>query len=177
MPHPDGDSYCLLLQRVESTLAVIPCISPHYSPTAWPSSVSSLKEKFLACNRMSFHPPSTIWLLTQAYLPLGGFSFLLLAVLTLAFSLPISLNEEPSKMALNQSIHMQNRHKLRFRGFTGGSLIKNLPANAGDVCSIPRSGWPPGEGNGNPLQYSCLENPMDRGAWQGSQGLQESDTP
>ena len=36
----------------------------------------------------------------------------------------------------------------------------------GDVGSIPRSGRSPGEGNGNPLQYSCLENPMDRGAWQ-----------
>ena len=47
-------------------------------------------------------------------------------------------------------------------------VIKNLPANAGDirdVGSIPRLGRSPGEGNGNPLQYSCLENPMGRGAW------------
>ena len=46
--------------------------------------------------------------------------------------------------------------------------VKNLPANVGDikdVGSIPGSGRSPGEGNGNPLQYSCLENPMDRGAW------------
>ena len=42
----------------------------------------------------------------------------------------------------------------------------NPPANAGDVGSIPGSGRSPGEGNGNPLQYSCLGNPMDRGAWQ-----------
>ena len=42
----------------------------------------------------------------------------------------------------------------------------NLPANAGDMGSIPRLGRSPGEGNGNPLQYSFLENPMDRGAWQ-----------
>ena len=45
---------------------------------------------------------------------------------------------------------------------------KNPPANAGDVRdpgSIPGSGISPGEGNGSPLQYSCLENPMDRGAW------------
>ena len=42
----------------------------------------------------------------------------------------------------------------------------NLPANAGDLGSIPGSGRSPGEGNGHPLQYSCLENPMDRGAWQ-----------
>ena len=51
-------------------------------------------------------------------------------------------------------------------GFPGGSVVKNLPANAGDVCLIPDLGRSPGEGNGNPLQYSCLGNPMDRGAWQ-----------
>ena len=44
-------------------------------------------------------------------------------------------------------------------------MVKNLPANAGDEGSIPGSGRSPGGGNGNPLQYSCLENPMDRGAW------------
>ena len=45
-------------------------------------------------------------------------------------------------------------------------MVKNLPANAGDAGSIPGSGRSPGEGNGNPLQYSCLRNPMDGGAWQ-----------
>ena len=49
--------------------------------------------------------------------------------------------------------------------FPGGSVVKNLPANAGDVNSVPGLGRSSGEGNGNPLQYSCLENPMDRGAW------------
>ena len=49
--------------------------------------------------------------------------------------------------------------------FHGGSVIKNLPASAGVEGSIPGSGRFPGEGNGNPLQYSCLGNPMDRGAW------------
>ena len=44
--------------------------------------------------------------------------------------------------------------------------VKNLPANGGDVGSIPGLGRYPGEGNGNPLQYSSLDNPMDRGAWQ-----------
>ena len=47
-------------------------------------------------------------------------------------------------------------------------MVKNLPANVGDIRdmgSIPRSGRSPERGNGNPLQYSCLENPMDRGAW------------
>ena len=45
-------------------------------------------------------------------------------------------------------------------------MVKNLPANAGDVGSISGSGRSPGGGNDNPLQYSCLENRMDRGAWQ-----------
>ena len=44
-------------------------------------------------------------------------------------------------------------------------MVKNQPANIGDTGSISGSGRSPGEGNGNPLQYSCLENPMDRGAW------------
>ena len=45
-------------------------------------------------------------------------------------------------------------------------MVKNLPANVGDVGSIPGSGRSPEGGNGNPLQYSCLKSPMDRGAWQ-----------
>ena len=50
-------------------------------------------------------------------------------------------------------------------GFPGGSEVKASARNAGDLGSIPGSGRSPGEGNGNPLQYSCLENPMDGGAW------------
>ena len=46
-------------------------------------------------------------------------------------------------------------------GLPGGSVVKNPPANAGDTGLIPGSERSPGEGNGNPLQYSCLENPMD----------------
>ena len=49
-------------------------------------------------------------------------------------------------------------------GFPGGSVVKNTPANAGDAGSIPVGRYP-GEGNSNPLQYSCLGNPMGRGAW------------
>ena len=51
-------------------------------------------------------------------------------------------------------------------GFPGGSVVKNPPAKPGDAGSIPELGRSPGEGNDNPLQYSCLGNPMDRGAWQ-----------
>ena len=50
-------------------------------------------------------------------------------------------------------------------GFPGGTVVKNLPDNAGDAGSIPGSGRSLGGGNGNPLQYYCLENSMDRGAW------------
>ena len=49
--------------------------------------------------------------------------------------------------------------------FPGGSLVKNPPANAGDVSSVLGSGRSPGEENGNSLQYSCLGNPIDRGVW------------
>ena len=52
------------------------------------------------------------------------------------------------------------------KGFPGGSVVKNLSAKAGDTSWIPRLGRSPGERNGNPLQHSCLGNPMDRGAWQ-----------
>ena len=50
-------------------------------------------------------------------------------------------------------------------GFPGGSDGKGSPCNVGDLGSIPALGRSPGEGNGNPLQYSCLENPMEGGAW------------
>ena len=50
-------------------------------------------------------------------------------------------------------------------GFPGGSEVKASTYNAGDLGLIPGSGRSPGEGNGNPLQDSCLENPMDGGAW------------
>ena len=51
------------------------------------------------------------------------------------------------------------------KGFRGGSVVKNLPSNAGAAGSIPGSRRYPGEGNGNLPQYSCLENPMERGVW------------
>ena len=50
-------------------------------------------------------------------------------------------------------------------------MVKNLPVNLGDAGLIPGSGRSPGEGNGNPLQYFCLKNPMDREAWQATQSM------
>ena len=59
---------------------------------------------------------------------------------------------------------------------TVGSVVENLPANAGDLGSFPGSGRCPGEGHGNPLHYSCLENPIDRGVWRATvHGVAESD--
>ena len=60
--------------------------------------------------------------------------------------------------------------------FPGGSAGKASAYNVGDLGSIPALGRSPGEGNGNPLQYSCLENPMDGGAWEATvHGMVESD--
>ena len=87
----------------------------------------------------SSNPKALFW---QDFLLLGGFSLLVYSVLWLfEWGQPI------------------------FRHFPGGSDGKVFTCNAGDLGSIPGSGISPGEGNGNPLQYSCLENSMDGGAW------------
>ena len=63
------------------------------------------------------------------------------------------------------------------QGFLGATAVKNPPANVGDAGLIPGLGRFPGGGNGNPLQYSCLENPRDRGAWQATvHGVSNSQT-
>ena len=76
----------------------------------------------------------------------------------------------------------QRSHLSRafFRASQVALVVKNPPATAGDVRdagSIPGSGRSPGGGHGNPLQYSCLENPMDRGVWQAAaHGIEKSGT-
>ena len=61
-------------------------------------------------------------------------------------------------------------------GSPGGVVVKNPPANVRDLGLIPKLGRSSGGGHGNPLQYSCLENPMDRGAWRATvHGVAESD--
>ena len=61
--------------------------------------------------------------------------------------------------------------------FLGGSVVKTLAENAGDVGLIPRSGRSPGEGNGDTVQYSWQQNPMDKGAWQATvHGVAKSQT-
>ena len=60
---------------------------------------------------------------------------------------------------------LKNLHQwVNPEGIRGGSVVRNLPGGSLDVGSVPGLGRSPGEGNGNPLQYSCLENPMDGGA-------------
>ena len=73
-------------------------------------------------------------------------------------------------------LHTPNARGLG--GFPGGSEVKASTCNVGDLGSIPGLGRSPGEGNGNPLQYSCLQNPMDRGAWWATvhEVTKESDT-
>ena len=67
---------------------------------------------------------------------------------------------------------------LLVQGFPGSSEVKVSACNVGDLGLIPGSGRSPGEGNGNPLQYTCLENPMDGGAWGATVHCRkESDTP
>ena len=68
-------------------------------------------------------------------------------------------------------------HLMRGREFSGGSDGKEFACNMGDPGLIPGSRWATGEGNGNPLQYSCLENSMDEGAWQATvHGVAKSQT-
>ena len=72
------------------------------------------------------------------------------------------------KMGLHQKSELGPCHRYAMRDFPGGSLVKNAPAKAGDsrdVGSIPELGRSPGVGTSNPLQYFCLENPMDGAAW------------
>ena len=69
------------------------------------------------------------------------------------------------KWHLNSGLVARREGALYLNIFPGGSVVKNLPANTGDIGLIPGSGRSPGGGNGNRLQYSCPENPRGRGAW------------
>ena len=84
---------------------------------------------------------------------------------TLAWKIPWM--EEPGRLhtvrrVTKSQIRLSNQN---IRASQVALMVKNLPANAGDLGSIPGLGRPSGEGNGNPLKYSCLENPMGGGAW------------
>ena len=74
-------------------------------------------------------------------------------------------------------MNVSNRFRDKYfkMGFLGGIVVKNTPASAGDRGYIPGSGRSPGVGNGNMLQYSCLENSRDRVWWAAAHGVTESD--
>ena len=82
-------------------------------------------------------------------------------------------NKSQAKPGLStKHLRLTNKEERNMEfGFQGSSVVKNPPDNAGDTGLIPGSGRSPGEGNSNPLQYSCLENPLDRRAWQALQSI------
>ena len=84
----------------------------------------------------------------------------------------------PQSQSLSLNLLQTDRSVKQRVGFPGGSVVKNPPANAGGMGLIPGSERSLKEGNGNPLQYCCLGNPMDRGAWQANTvyGVTKSET-
>ena len=129
-------------------ISKLSCVQPLLSPKNSPHAVCVLGQRGFTC------PPTTA---PQALTGPHGHGELFESL-----SAPIPLDIHSSRRAVWHSL-LPCIHLL---GFPGGLEVKNLPANAGDVGSIPESGRSPGEGNDNPLQYSCLGNSMDRGAWQ-----------
>ena len=89
---------------------------------------------------------------------------------------PNMLKENPMRFSFSCFFFFEYHYELK-GDFPGGSDSKACVYNVGDPASIPGLGRSPGEGNGNPLQYYCLENPMDRGAWQATvHGIAKSRT-
>ena len=86
-----------------------------------------------------------------------------------ALQIAVKRREAKSKGEMERYKHLNAEFQRIARrdknAFLNSSVSKESACNAGDLGSIPRSGRSSGEGNGNPLQYSCLENPMDREAW------------
>ena len=66
---------------------------------------------------------------------------------------------------VGHDLEIEQQQQLWKEGYPVNLAVKTVLANSGDMVSIPELGRSPGEGNGNPLQYSCLENPVERGAW------------
>ena len=87
------------------------------------------------------------------------------------------LKEKKNQPDLSPNLNMGKGKETCLSYTISGSAVNNSPASEGDAGSIPRLGGFPGGGNGNPLQYSCLKNPVDRGAWQATvHGVTKSGT-
>ena len=111
--------------------------------------------------------PIIFWLLFSICHPFSLFLFLSSTLFSVFCGFSQAFNTIPFYLFQNIS-STSFAHFLRccFRGFPGGSDGEESACNEGDPGSIPGSGRSPGAGNGNPLQYSCLENPLDGGVWQ-----------
>ncbi|XDC88119.1 hypothetical protein R6Z07F_019292 [Ovis aries] len=85
--------------------------------------------------------------------------------------------EPPRLFGKRSALLLRCHPRFQLVSGEGDSVVKNLPASAEDAGSSPGSGRSPGGGNGNPLQYSCPDNRMDRGAWQATvHGVTKSQT-
>ena len=96
--------------------------------------------------------------LQEKNIDIGGSNFFFRSVST-------GEGNQSKKLSYKKGNHQQNNKATTEWEETGDSDSKESACNAGDSDLIPRSGWSPGGGHGTPLQYSCLENSMDRGAW------------
>ena len=94
------------------------------------------------------------------------YQIIILYLLNVPVTCQLDLNKAGGKKNKHLIMSQPTFIKQRIAIINDSSVGKESACNAGDLGSIPRSGRSPGGGNGNPLQYSCLENPMNRGAWQ-----------
>ena len=94
------------------------------------------------------------------------YQIIILYLLNVPVTCQLDLNKAGGKKNKHLIMSQPTFIKERIAIINDSSVGKESACNAGDLGSIPRSGRSPGGGNGNPLQYSCLENPMNRGAWQ-----------
>ena len=76
-----------------------------------------------------------------------------------------TVSDKQNEFTKGWCLSLSKINRANSNGFPGGSVVKNLPANTGDMDLTPGSGRSPGEGSDNPLRHSCLGNPMERGAW------------
>ena len=76
-----------------------------------------------------------------------------------------TVSDKQNEFTKGWCLFLSKINRANSKGFPGGSVVKNLPANTGDMDLTPGSGRSPGEGNDNPLRHSYLGNPMERGAW------------
>ena len=162
-------SFCLVI-RIHKVQSLNKILGAQYS-TYRPHVVEQMSRTYSSC-------------VTETFCPLNSNSPFLLPQ-HLATSIPLYVTESGVRLfATQKPIKRQGQWKGMFAFFwklatrgTGEGRLKNQPAKARDLSSTPGSGRPPGVGNGNPLQYFCPGNPMDRGAWWTTvQGVTKSQT-